>query len=69
MNDFLLKIGDTLKDLRIARGWTQLELSLRAGVSNTTVHKMEYGGVTSLHILYEIANALGVTLEFNIRGL
>lgn len=34
-------IGDRVKRLRMAQGWSQTELALRAGISRNTVVRME----------------------------
>jgi transcriptional regulator with XRE-family HTH domain len=36
-------IGDRIRQLRSARGWTQLELSLLSGVTQSTISRVESG--------------------------
>ena len=54
-----------LKTARIARGWTQLELAERSGVSRPTISLLERG-VTSGNIrtLTCLADALGMSVEY-----
>ena len=51
-----------LKDLREARGWTQLELAGRAGVRQATISEMETGRArrVSLEAIDRLARALKV---------
>ncbi len=51
-----------LRELRDARGWTQLELAERAGVTRSTVSRIEGGKVASLdlEVFEKLANALDV---------
>lgn len=51
-----------LRELRDARGWTQVELAERAGVTRATVSRIEGGKVASLdlEVFEKLANALDV---------
>jgi len=51
-----------LKELREARGWSQLELGEHAGVRQATISEMETGLTrrVSLEVLDRLARALGV---------
>jgi len=51
---------DKLKELRIDQGLSQRELSERAGISNTSVWKIERGGGANPATLKKIADVLGV---------
>lgn len=51
-------IGARLRDLRLARGWTQEELSERSGVALSTLKLLEARGQGSLQRLARIAVAL-----------
>lgn len=50
--------GDSLRDLRIKRGLTQLELAKLAGYSERLVRKAEAGGALSLTSIEDLAEAL-----------
>lgn len=54
--------GDKLQSLRRALGFTQLELALRAGVSERTVRNAERGRPINRDFLEYLAGALGVPL-------
>src|SRR5262245_57470735 len=55
--------GEKLRHLRRALGWTQLELALRAGVSERTVRSAERGRPIRRDFLDYLAGALGVDLR------
>jgi transcriptional regulator with XRE-family HTH domain len=55
--------GEKLRHLRRALGWTQLELALRAGVSERTVRSAERGRPVRRDFLDYLAGALGVDLQ------
>src|SRR5688572_27792251 len=52
--------GPRLRSLRQARGWTQLELAMLAGVSERTVRNAECGRPIRRGFLDFLAGALGV---------
>ena len=58
-------IADNLKRLRKAKGWSQNRLSNEAGLSLTSVTKLEQGVTTDpvISTIVKIANALGVSLD------
>ncbi len=49
-----------IKDLRKAKGWTQIDLAREAGVNQSTISKMEAGETMGLSTLREVADALDV---------
>jgi transcriptional regulator with XRE-family HTH domain len=49
-----------LQQLRVDKGWTQRELANRAGVTHTTVWKIEQGGGANAPTLKKLGDALGV---------
>ena len=51
---------DKLQELRINRGLSQRRLADLAGVSNTSVWKIEQGGGTNPATLKKLADVLGV---------
>ena len=60
-------VGEQLKRLRLAKGWTQQELAERAGVAVSTLKLLEAKGQGSFQRLIRVAVALGVDGE--LRGL
>lgn len=61
------EIGQRIRDHRKARGWSQAELSERAGVSLSTLKLLEREGRGSLHRLAKIAVILD--LDEGLRQL
>ena len=61
------QVGERLSRLRLAKGWTQEELSERSGVAVSTLKLLEVKGQGSFQRLIRIAVALGVDGE--LRGL
>ena len=56
-------IGERLRGLRLAKGWTQQELAERAGIAVSTLKLLEAKGQGSLQRLALVAVALGVDGE------
>jgi transcriptional regulator with XRE-family HTH domain len=61
-------IGQRVRKLREARGWTQQQLADRAGLTNDTISNYERGGrrgqkAPSLPTVKAIADALGVSMD------
>jgi transcriptional regulator with XRE-family HTH domain len=61
------EVGQRLKRLRLAKGWTQEELSEKSGVAVSTLKLLEAKGNGSFQRLIRIAVALGADGE--LRGL
>jgi putative transcriptional regulator len=58
------RLGNRLKDARVARGLTQAELAARIGVSRKTVNTVENGVfVPSTTLALALAEALETTVE------
>lgn len=60
-------VGQQLKRLRLAKGWTQEELSERSGVAVSTLKLLEAKGQGSFQRLIRVVVALGVDGE--LRGV
>jgi transcriptional regulator with XRE-family HTH domain len=56
-------VGSRLKNLRLAKGWTQEELAERSGVAISTLKLLEAKGQGSFQRLIRVAIALGVDGE------
>ena len=60
-------LGQQIRDLRLARGWTLAELARRAGTSAPTLHRYENGWDRfALDTLRRIGTALGARLEVRL---
>ena len=58
------RLGQAVREMRGARGWTQTDLGRDAGMTQSAVARFEAGGTTpTLPILERFARALGVELE------
>jgi transcriptional regulator with XRE-family HTH domain len=51
---------DRLKTLRVDRGWSIRQLAEQAGVSQTTVWKLEHGGRANAATLKKLGDVFGV---------
>jgi transcriptional regulator with XRE-family HTH domain len=68
--DICLLVGQRVRKLRLARGWTQTYLSVHAGVGRNYISDVELGKKEiGLRNLYLLAQSLGVTLEKLVHGL
>ena len=56
-------VGHRLRDLRLAKGWTQDELADRSGLAVSTLKLLEAKGQGSFQRLIKVAVALGVDGE------
>lgn len=66
---FTGRVGSSVKELRVAEGYTQEELARLSGVSVRTITKVESGdGGLRLASAVGIANALGVSLDQLVGG-
>jgi transcriptional regulator with XRE-family HTH domain len=61
------EVGQRLKRLRLAKGWTQEELAERSGVAVSTLKLLEAKGSGSFQRLIKVAVALGA--DADLRGL
>lgn len=64
-----MDLATRVKDLRNAKGWSQVELAKAAGVSQQTIGKIENGKSLKPRYLPDIAVALGKTVEQLLDGL
>lgn len=64
-------IGDRLRAARVARGETQEEVGLRAGLSQSVISRQERGMVSRVDAVTAHAAALGLSAELlvlEVRG-
>lgn len=57
------EIGARIKQARLRKGWTQLDLALQAEVSPSTVTRWERGGLPPMRELIRLADVLEVEAE------
>jgi transcriptional regulator with XRE-family HTH domain len=60
---------DKLKDLRIDQGLSQRALAQRAGLSQTSIWKIERGGGANPATLKKLADVLGVRPTDLVKGV
>lgn len=65
-----MKIGENLRVRRIAKGYTQEELSKKSGVSRVTISKLENGSqsVTTNTTLILLSKALDCSVAYFFEG-
>lgn len=61
-DEVLADVGDRVRAERQARGWSQPELSRRAGVSVITVRRLEENGSGTLRVFMLVCTALRVEM-------
>ena len=69
--DMEQRVTNQVKDLRMARGWTQEELAKAAGVSRQSINSIERNRyVPSLHLALEFARVFGCPTDeiFHLEG-
>lgn len=59
--------GELIRSLRLAKGWSQLDLAQRAGVGERTIRNAESGRVIEGSTASYIAGALEITLDMLVR--
>ena len=59
---------DKLRRLRVDKGWSQRKLAQMAGVTQTTVWKIEQGGGANAATLKKLGDVLGVRASELMRG-
>lgn len=61
------ELGTAVRELRLARGWSQAELASAAGMTQSAVARFEAGGtVPTLPVLGRIARALDADLTVRV---
>lgn len=59
------RIGNRLKELRLAAGITTYQLAEKSGVTRTNISRIENGKYSAgLDVLSKLAQALGKSLDF-----
>jgi transcriptional regulator with XRE-family HTH domain len=67
---FRLQIAETVRETRRAHGWSQAELGRRAGVSQSTICRIERGSVEKLtfETASRVLDALGIRVSIDLRS-
>lgn len=61
---FLLYVCDSIKTVREIKGYSQVELSKKAGVDRSHLHEIEKEGVNmKVGTLWDISDALGIHIQ------
>ncbi|GAA5174787.1 hypothetical protein GCM10023321_79430 [Pseudonocardia eucalypti] len=61
------ELGAAVRELRLARGWSQAQLAAAADMTQSAVARFEAGGTTpTLPVLSRIANALDADLTVRV---
>jgi ribosome-binding protein aMBF1 (putative translation factor) len=61
------ELGAAVRELRLARGWSQSELASAAGMTQSAIARFEAGGaVPTLPVLVRIARALNADLSVRV---
>jgi len=65
-----MTMGDRIRKLRLAAGWTQQELAERAGLSLTTISKLERNHMEPSRVstVQRLATALGCSVPHLLYG-
>ena len=59
----MVQMGKIIKEKRIAKGYTQVQLGKLLNVSTQAVSKWERGGTPDIELLPEIADVLGISMD------
>lgn len=57
------RFGEVIREARQKRGWSQVELGDRAGVSRPTIARIEGNNDVTTATIAKVAQALGLKLE------
>jgi len=67
--DIRVRLGNRVRALRKARGWTQVEMAEMLGVDRSYLSEIETGKKDpSLRVLKTIADGFGLSLSKLLRG-
>src|SRR5262245_60693698 len=64
-----IRVGHSIRALRLRRRWRQVDLADRVGVSHTTISRIELGriGTVPVGLLARTAEALDASLDVRVR--
>ena len=59
----VMLLGKEIKNCRKLRGWSEIELAERAGISRATLQKIEKGDMScAIGLVFEVSTLVGVNL-------
>lgn len=61
-------LGQRVKDLRNAKGWTQTDLANMAGVTYQNIQFCESDKIKMPRYIKELAESLGTSIEYLVKG-
>ena len=69
-NNYLIKLGNKIRQLRIEKGMTQTDLAAKVGKDYQSIQRVEHGTVnSSIQYLREIAEGLEMTTDELIKNI
>ena len=63
-----VSFGETIREARKKRGWSQAELGQKSGVSRPTIARVEANNDVTTATIAKVAQALGLKLELTGRN-
>lgn len=63
-----VSFGETIREARKKRGWSQAELGQKSGVSRPTIARVEANNDVTTATIAKVAQALGLKLELRRRN-
>lgn len=70
LNEKRKAMGESIRELRIAQGWTQEQLAYIAGITTANVRSIEAGKyAVNIDVLNKIAGALNAELRMVEKGV
>ena len=69
-SNYLIKLGNKIRQLRIEKGMTQTDLAAKVGKDYQSIQRVEHGTVnSSIQYLREIAEGLEMTTDELIKNI
>ena len=63
-NEVLKSLGERVKNIRLSKGYTQMELAYKIGKDHPSINRLEKGKINpSYFFLYEIAEGLEIDIK------
>ncbi len=69
-SDICILLGRRIRELRLAKGWRQLDLAEQAGINEGYVSDLEIGKKeVCIRTLHALATAFGISLSDLLKGV